>query len=109
MASYSRNDVVLVLYPFADLTGAKIRPAIVVSSPHPSEDVSVVPLTSRTSALLPGEFLLSDWSLAGLNVPRAVKRGLYTVHGSLIAKTIGRLVANDSQRVDNSLREWLGV
>jgi mRNA interferase MazF len=109
MASCSRNDVVLVLYPFADLTGAKIRPAIVVSSPHPSEDVFLVPLTSRTSALLPGEFLLSDWALAGLNVPTAVKRGLYSVHRSLIAKAVGRLVANDSQRVDDSLRQWLGI
>jgi mRNA interferase MazF len=107
MALYSRNDV--VLYPFSDLTGAKVRPAIVVSSPHPSEDVFVVPLTSRTSALLPGEFLLSDWALAGLNVPTAVKRGLYTVHRSLIANAIGRLVANDRQRVDNSLHEWLGI
>jgi mRNA interferase MazF len=76
MASYSRNDVVLVVYPLADLTGTKVRPAIIVSSPYPSEDVFLVPLTSRTKALLPGEFILSDWALAGLNVPTAVKRGL---------------------------------
>jgi mRNA interferase MazF len=107
MASYSRNDVVLVVYPFPDLAG--VRPAIIVSSPHPSADVFLVPLTSRTKALLPGEFVLSDWALAGLNVPTAVKRGLYTVHSSLVAKTIGRLLSEDSQKVDNSLREWLGI
>ena len=34
MPSYSRNDVILVRYPFTDLTAAKIRPAVVV---HASE------------------------------------------------------------------------
>ena len=60
MPSYSKNDVVLVRYPFSDLTAVKVRPAVVVSEPHVSEDKVIVPLTSRTSALLPGEFVMAD-------------------------------------------------
>ncbi len=31
MANYSRGSVVLVRFPFSDLAGAKVRPAIAVS------------------------------------------------------------------------------
>jgi hypothetical protein len=31
MPSFSRNDVVLVAYPFSDRTGVKVRPAVAVS------------------------------------------------------------------------------
>src|SRR3990172_11267335 len=88
MPSYSKNEVVLVRYPFSALSGAKVRPAIIINAPHVSQDVFIVPLTSRTSSLLAGEFVLADWAAAGLNVPTAVKRGLYTVHPTLIAKLV---------------------
>ena len=61
MPSYSRHDVVLVRYPFTDLSNLKVRPAIIVSVPHVSQDVLIVPLTSQTASLLLGEFVLSDW------------------------------------------------
>jgi mRNA interferase MazF len=107
--SYSRSDILLVRYPFTDLSGIKVRPAIVVNAPHPSQDSFVVPLTSRLAALQPGEFVLADWKTAGLNVPSAVKRGIYTIHPSLVAKLVGRLSARDSQQLEKSLREWLGL
>ncbi len=104
MPNSSKNDVVLVRYPFSDLTGAKVRPAVVVSAPHVSQDICVVPLTSKTESLLPGEFLLADWPAEGLNVMTAVKRGLYTVHETLIVKTVGRLTQRDAQQLQQSLR-----
>ncbi len=109
MPNYSRGDVLLVRYPFTDLSGGKVRPAVVVHAPHPSQDSFVVPLTSRLVTLQPGEFALADWQKAGLNVPTAVKRGIYTIHPSLIAKFVGHLSAQDSQSLENSLREWLGL
>jgi mRNA interferase MazF len=68
-----------------------------------------VPLTSQLSALRAGEFILADWKKAGLNVPTAVKRGIYTIHPSLIAKFIGHLTAKDARRLEESLRDWLGL
>lgn len=66
MPSYSRADVVLVRYPFSDLSGSKVRPAIVVSPPHASQDLFVMPLTSKTARLLSGEFVLGEWKTSGL-------------------------------------------
>ncbi len=109
MPNFSKNDVVLVRYPFSDLTAAKVRPAVVVSGPHVSEDCLIVPLTSRTDRLLVGEFVLADWAAAGLHVSSAAKRGIYTIHGSLVVKSIGRLCSQDSESLERSIRAWLGL
>ena len=109
MPSYSRSSVVLVRYPFSDLTDAKVRPAIVISAPHQSQDLFIVPLTSKTDHLLSGEFLMTDWQRAGLNVASAVKRGLFTIHESLVVKMVGFISSQDAGKLEQSLRAWLDV
>ncbi|NJL02333.1 MAG: type II toxin-antitoxin system PemK/MazF family toxin [Spirulinaceae cyanobacterium RM2_2_10] len=108
MPNHSKHDVILVRYPFSDLSSSKVRPAVVVSASHPSQDILITPLTSKTSYLLPGEFVLSEWAASGLNVTTAAKRGVYTVHEGLVIKVIGQLAKDDASRLDQSLRDWLG-
>lgn len=108
MPSYSKNDIILVRYPFSNLSSSKVRPAIVVSAPHVSQDIMIVPLTSKTASLIEGEFVLAEWSTEGLNVATAVKRGLYTVHESLVVRMIGKLADSDAERLEQSLQDWLG-
>jgi mRNA interferase MazF len=69
----------------------------------------MVPLTSKTARLSTGEFVLADWKAAGLNRPSALKQGIYTIHPSLVLKSVGRLSTNDAQQVAQSLRQWLGL
>lgn len=109
MPSYLRNEIVLVRYPFSDLTSAKVRPAVIVNAPHVSQDVLIVPLTSRTTALLAGEFVLTEWKGAGLNVETAAKRGIFTIHQTLVLKSIGGLLTGDAEKLESSLREWLDL
>jgi mRNA interferase MazF len=109
MPSYSKNEIVLVRYPFSDLTSTKVRPAVIVNVPHASQDVLIVPLTSKTGALLAGEFVLAEWKGAGLNVETAAKRGIFTIHEKLVLKSVGRLLPGDAEKLENSLRGWLGL
>ena len=109
MPNYSKNIVILVRYPFSDLFNAKVRPAVIVNAPHSSQDILIVPLTSKTGSLLDGEFVLSDWAAAVLNVVTAVKRGIYTVNRSLVIKTVGKLADVDIEKLEESLRTWLGL
>ena len=108
MSNYSKDDVILVRYPFSDLSASKVRPAVIVSLPSLSNDHFIVPLTSQLSNLLPGEFPLKFWKKAGLNVPTAVKRGIYTVDQRLILKTLGKLDPSDVQQLQHSIKQWLG-
>jgi mRNA interferase MazF len=109
MPSYLRLEIVLVNYPFSDLTNAKVRPAVVVNAAHASRDLFVIPLTSRTIGLLAGEFVLTSWKPAGLNVETAVKRGIYTIKETLVKKRVGKLATADAEQLEKSLREWLDL
>ncbi len=44
---------------------------------------------------------------AGLNVESAAKRGVYTLHESLVIKSVGKLSDADAQRLNQSLLDWL--
>ena len=41
MPSFSKNDVILVAYPFSDRSGVKVRPAVVVSGEHRHESLVI--------------------------------------------------------------------
>ena len=109
MPSYSKNEIVLVRYSFSDLSGSKVRPAVVINTPHVSQDVMIVPLTSKTTHLLAGEFILTEWKGAGLNVETAVKRGIFTIHERHVVKSVGTLSAADAEKLERSLRGWVGL
>jgi len=109
MPNYFKPDIILVRYPFSDLSSSKVRPAVVVSTPHSSQDILITPLTSKTGSLLVGEFVLSEWATVGLNVATAVKRGVYTVQENLVIKVIGKLTSVDAEQLEQSLRGWLGL
>ncbi len=109
MPSYSKPEIILVRYPFSDLTSSKVRPAVIVNAAHVSQDLFVVALTSKTSGLLAGEFILADWKAAGLNVETAVKRGIYTIKETLVRKRVGKLKDADAEQLEKSLRSWLDL
>lgn len=106
--NFSKGDVVLLPYPFTDLKASKVRPAVVAGSVTGHyQDVFLVPLTSRVASLNSGEFILSDWSGAGLNVATAVKRGCVLLDTSLVLKLVGSLSSRDRLALDSALRLWL--
>lgn len=109
MPNFSKNEIVLVRYPFSDLTNSKVRPAVVVNAAHTSKDLFVVALTSKTQSLMSGEFVLSEWQSVGLNVETAVKRGVFTIHEKLVLKTVGTLAKADAESLDKSLRQWFDL
>jgi mRNA interferase MazF len=98
MTVFRRGDVVLVAFPFTDLTTTKMRPALVVSSDlfnQGNPDIIVVAITSRISKRVPAAHnLLSsqDQKLAGLPKRSLVKLGkIVTLDKKLIRKKLGRI------------------
>ena len=97
---FDPGDVVVLDFP--GVTGVKRRPAVVVSSPlyHASRpDVIVGLLTSRTTALGSMDYVLQDWSQAGLRVPSVFRCFFATLPAALQHTVIGHL----------SDRDWWGV
>jgi len=61
---YEKGEVVLVPFPFADLTAAKQRPALIISSKSYNKkhaEVLIIAITSQIpSSIPPEEYLLSS-------------------------------------------------
>ena len=82
--TFQRGDVVLVPFPFSDLSTTKVRPAIVVSSAlyHATEpDLLLAAITSNIAAATgPLDYVLKDWQTANLRYPSAFKPVLCCLH-----------------------------
>ena len=81
--TFQRGDVILVPFPFSDLSTFKVRPAVVVSSAlyHTNEpDLLLAAITSNVAAATgPLDYLLNNWRAAGLRYPSALKPVLFTL------------------------------
>jgi mRNA interferase MazF len=96
--SFSQGDVVLVPFPFTDLSAVKQRPALVLSPDRLNRsrpDVVVAAITSQVPATLGEDDVLlsaSELKAAGLPKTSMIKLGkIFTIHQGLIRKKIGRV------------------
>jgi mRNA interferase MazF len=96
--SYKRGDIILVPFPFTDLSHAKQRPALVISPDTFNavrDDVLVVAITSQIpETLAVDEFTIPAVELpaCGLPKPSIIRlTKLVSLHQQLIVKRIGSL------------------
>jgi len=112
MTAYSYGDVVLVPFPFTDLSRSKQRPAVVVSSPAFHRDhanVIVMAVTSHSRpAPVAGEAAISEWRKAGLLLPSLLKPVVATLEKGIIVRRLGRLDPKDRVALESAIREILG-
>lgn len=107
---YPRGSVVLVPFPFTDLSGRKRRPALVVSPDEASfeEDLILCAITSRVPAQLSGwEVLLEVGNVVHQPLPKrsVVKVGkLFTMHRRLITARFGTTEEHKLEEVLEKLR-----
>lgn len=112
MTAYKRGDVVLVGFVFADESGWKHRPAVVVSSNAYSQnrqEVIVAAVTSNVRRLLFGDHLLSTWKEAGLLFPSVVTGILRTVKTTMVHRKLGSMPKAEMTAIDTTLCKVLGV
>ena len=113
-----RGSVVLIRYPFTDLTGAKVRPALVVTPNHLLPRLEDV-LCLFISSAMPDDFLPTDFVLepghpsfptTGLK-RRSVLRmhKLALLHKVLVLRVLGQGDPSLMYEVDQRLRLALGL
>jgi mRNA interferase MazF len=96
MTECDPGTVVLVRFPFTDLSSSKKRPALVVSPRTYSQrfgDVVVIALTSQDQG--DAALAMVEWRAAGLPKPTWVKPLIGTVSLNLIERQIGRIDPRD--------------
>jgi len=110
-----RGDVVLVPFPFTDLTGQKVRPAVIISPDPVEEDMILAFITSVIpSPLLSTDFFLEkshlEFPLTGLKAASVFRMAkLVTLHRSLILRRLGKVGRQIQQDLDRCLEKATGL
>ena len=107
---YRRGDVIAVPYDYSDLSGGKVRPALVVSSDAYNlarPDVVAAGISSQIARVGPYDHLLVDWAATGLRYPSLVRGRLLTIEQSLIRRGVGRLMPGDMAACEEKLASFL--
>jgi mRNA interferase MazF len=109
--SFKRGDIILVPFPFTDLSSAKQRPALVISSDvlnSRSDDVLVAAISSQIPDRLTAEdFMipLPDLAACGLPKPSVVKMAkLAALHRQIVIKRIGSMPEPTLGRILSQIR-----
>ena len=98
-ASFRKWDVVLLTYPFSDLSAIKVRPAVVVSPDTENgvlEDGVFLLITSNVARQSPHDLVIDaahpEFAGTGLLKASAVRvNKVWTLSGKLVARKLGQL------------------
>lgn len=108
--SYRRGDIVLVSFPFTDLSSSKRRPALVVSPDAFNDQMQDVVLVAITSQLTDNDPLIIDESdcVEGLLPKKSALKPskLFTMHSTLVLKKICALRADKLAAVLHDIRQF---
>ena len=114
--NYQRGDIVLVPFPFTDLSRQKARPSVVISSLSYNtrmNDLILVAISSKTGAIDPRFELLIPpshlrFAATGLRVPSVIKIDkLVTIDQALVYRKLGSLPADLMTQLEQQLRNVL--
>jgi len=112
MTSFSRGDIVLVKFVFADEKGVKQRPGLIMSTERYHQgrrETVLAAITSNIGRLLVGDYKIKEWRESGLVSPSIVTAILRTIKQEMIAGKLGKLPGSELRAVEDNLREILAL
>lgn len=111
-----RNKIVLVPFPFDDLSGQKVRPAVCLTDPIGVHRHVVLAFITSTEPAVPDatDVLLTpsmtDFAVTGLRVTSTLRlHRLVTVSASIIRRQLGSLHASVKSQVTGKLRQLFAI
>jgi len=112
----TKGKIVLVPFPFDDLSGTKVRPAICLCEPiGPHRHVVLAFISSQTAAdTLPTDVIFepsqADFAASGLRVRSTLRlHRLLTVSTSLLRRELGEVAPARQSKIDEKLRQLFGL
>lgn len=99
----AKGDIILITFPFTDLSGSKLRPAVILVDTI--EDVTVTFITSQLKWREPTDVFISPTSNNGLKLPSLIRTSkLATLDKTLIRGKIGVLSFEELKDLDAKLK-----
>jgi mRNA interferase MazF len=111
-----KYKIVLVPFPFDDLTAAKVRPAVCLTDEiKPHNHIVLAFITSKVFASVSAtDFVIdksdADFATTGLKVSSTIRiHRLMTVTKSIILRELGELSSAQQMEIDNRLRKLFNL
>ncbi|MBV6624836.1 MAG: type II toxin-antitoxin system PemK/MazF family toxin [Rivularia sp. (in: Bacteria)] len=107
----SKGDIVLVQFPFTDLSQTKLRPALILYSNSTTNDVTLCFISSQNvNNLTLEEFAIKDsdaeFSDTGLRVSSKVRvTRIVTLNNSLVLRRLGKLGNEYMDMLNKTLKQ----
>ena len=99
----AKGDIVLITFPFTNLTGNKLRPAIVLI--ETSLDITVCFVTSQINWQEQTDVLLLPNDQNGIKKQSLIRTSkIATIDRNLSKGLLGRLSSNEIERLDDQLK-----
>lgn len=114
-AKFARDDVVLTQFPFTDLAGMSVRPALVVSQGLIGQDLVLAGISSVVrGASSPADYTVDlthpEFALTGLRVTSVFRmHKLAAVEQSVVIRHLGRIGPQLRAELDKLLRLVLAL
>ena len=111
-----KYKIVLVPFPFDDLTANKVRPAVCLTDEiKPHNHIVLAFITSQVSAIAPAtDFVIdksdADFTTTGLKVSSTIRlHRLMTVTKSIVLRELGELSLAQRTEIENRLRKLFNL
>lgn len=99
----AKGDIILITFPFTDLSGSKLRPAVILADTK--EDVTVIFITTQLKWQESTDVLLTPTSDKGLKLRSLIRTSkIATLDKTLIKGRIGRLTTEEIKYLDEKLK-----
>ncbi|MDR9785815.1 MAG: type II toxin-antitoxin system PemK/MazF family toxin [Peptococcaceae bacterium MAG4] len=106
MTDYKPGDIIVVPFPFSDLSGVKKRPALVLAVAEEKEIVCMMLTSVSKGSCL--EYPLADWKEVGLLKPTVARiHRIFTITVSSVLDKIGQIDHVEFKQILGELARYL--
>ena len=99
----AKGDIVLITFPFTDLTGSKLRPAVIPTQTN--IDLTVCFITTQIQWQEPTDVILLPNPVNGLKKQSLLRTGKIATLDKTLAKCLlGRLTSGELNDLNNKLK-----
>ncbi len=107
---YRKGDIVLIPFPFTDLSGSKVRPAIVLHSTSQSTDIVVIFITSQTVKRSQFQVEIEPTKENGIKLPSMILcNKIATLGINIVLGELGTSGTKIVKSIDDELRKVLAL
>lgn len=109
---FKKGTIILVPFPFTDLTDVKVRPALIVSTNSKSQDIVVLFISSKVinGKVSETDFVIIPDKVNGLKANSVVKCNKFaTIERKIVIGEIGNLSEAEIEKVNQRMIKVLGL